>query len=411
MRLIFLLGEIAEWGCSPGWMLSQMQGMQPDEPLELHIDSPGGDTFGGFAIANILKTHRGRKTCVIDGECSSAATFAALACDTVQMRPLSMMLVHFPWVSGASGSAEVMDRHVQNLNAMGDMCVELYRAKTGADEATVRAWMATSVYLPPKQAFQMRLCDEVLTDPATPAQARALLQARSQVQAQAQVYYAKLRPPTATSPAPVPKAAAPAPTTRSQHMDRKQQLEALASAMAHAMTMAQQASESADADVAAAATKMLAEGCLPMAMDTIMTLAKAEGMVEENVSAKAKSVLAVYAAVERLTGVKEGHLGALEAMAHNAATKTSTAQASVDVQVEAEIQRGIKSLKILPKAAAGWRSAIAKGDRSVADLRAWIAAALPAAPQASSDPIVGAPVKEDTTAVTDPAVADMLEGI
>lgn len=416
MRRIFLLGEIAEWGCSPAWLLDQMRGIGPDEPLELHVDSPGGDTFGGFSMANLLKTHRGPKTCVVDGECSSAATFPALACDRVLMRPLSMMLIHHPWVQGASGTAAALDKHIQTLDAMSSMCVELYRNKTGADEQTVRGWMAADAYLTPQQALQMRLCDEILTDAPSPAEARALDQARVQVRAQAQAYLAKRRPPAAApvpTSAPAPKAAAPAPSppkTRIQSMDRMQMIEMWAAACAQMMRCCQMAAESPEADLQMAAGECLADGCMPMMMEKVMSLAKAAGMDEEMAQAKAKTIHAVYAAAQRVTGVKDGLVGALEALQNNANAKAAPAAASVDVAIEAEIQRGIKLCKILPAQAAGWRSNIASGDRTLADLKSFVTIALPAAPKASSEQVHGAAIDLETT-VVDPAVADMIKDL
>lgn len=194
-------------------------------------------------------------------------------------------------------------------------------------------------------------------------------------------------------------------------MDRKPMIESWAAAGALFMSLTQQASESSEADVRDAATKCLAAACMPLCMNEVMTLARAEGMVEEDMAARARSAMSVYAAVERITGVKEGHLGALEALAANAAAKSVPAQASLDALVETELQKGIKALKVLPKAAASWRSAIAKGERTLADLKSWVAVALPAAPQASSDPIVGAPVKDEDGKAVDPVVANILESI
>lgn len=195
-------------------------------------------------------------------------------------------------------------------------------------------------------------------------------------------------------------------------MDRMQMIEMLAMTGAQMMRTLQMASESPDADIQAAAGACLAEGCMPMMMEQVMTLAKAAGMEMDGdqMAAKAKTIHAVYAAAQRVTGVKEGIVGALEALQVNASAKATPAAASVDVAIEAELQRGIKLCKILPAQAAGWRSSIASGDRTVADLKSFVTLALPAAPKASSEQVHGAAIDLETT-VVDPVVADLLKDL
>src|SRR3546814_8255536 len=59
-----------------------------------HISSPGGDVFDGLAILNSLRQHKATVNVVVDGIAASAASFIAMAGDTVKMAPQSVMMIH-----------------------------------------------------------------------------------------------------------------------------------------------------------------------------------------------------------------------------------------------------------------------------------------------------------------------------
>src|SRR5581483_5749692 len=59
--------------------LAQFNGL----PINLRINSPGGDVFEAFAMYNALQRHNAPITVDIDALCASAATVVALAGDKV----------------------------------------------------------------------------------------------------------------------------------------------------------------------------------------------------------------------------------------------------------------------------------------------------------------------------------------
>lgn len=155
----------------------------PGADVMLRINSPGGEVTSGYAIANALKSHAGRKVAVIEGLCASAATFPACACDEVQMYPESFFMVHGPW-GEVSGGPEAMNTQGDLLGKMADLCAAMYSRKSGASESQVREWMARDTWMTPAEAMAAGFCDKILTD-AAPPKARAA----------AQKYMARLRPP------------------------------------------------------------------------------------------------------------------------------------------------------------------------------------------------------------------------
>lgn len=143
----------------------------PDASIQLRINSPGGGVTDGYALANALRMHKGRKVAVVDGLCGSAATFAACACDEIHMHEISLFMVHAPWAE-AAGNSTALAEQGELLDKMADLMAALYRRKTGASDQKVREWMARDTWMTPDDAVAAGFCDRILSDEA-PAQARA----------------------------------------------------------------------------------------------------------------------------------------------------------------------------------------------------------------------------------------------
>lgn len=390
VQRIDLYEEIGGWGTSAQRFCEALRQCKGD--IEIHVNSPGGDVFEGFAIANALKTYQGKKVCVVDGLCASAATFPAMACDEVHMHAQSMLMIHDPW-SSAIGGADDLDAQAKLLRDLTDCMVKLYAAKTNKSDEDIRKMLSDETWLKPDDAKAMGFCDVVL-EKAAKVDARAM--ARFMARFKHPPKGALGEPPKPTQPAPKP----PQPPKRASKMaDRKTLVSLLASGFALMFAKATEAAEHPDQELQAAAKQLLAEDCLPRVISIMQPLAQADGLEESEEMAQA---LSVYQTAKAITGVSEGVNGALEALKKNADSKVSVASASRDVAVDIEISKGIKALKLLPAEGDKWRAAIASGSRTVADLKAFIATALPAAPNASSEPVVGQNVESGDTPTTQP---------
>lgn len=116
--------------------------------LEIHINSCGGSCFGGIAIANLLKTHKGKKTCYIDGLCASIATVIASACDKVYITKNSFFMIHNAWLF-AQGNKEDLRETIAVLEKMDNAILESYakHLKKGIELDTIRDLMEAETWL------------------------------------------------------------------------------------------------------------------------------------------------------------------------------------------------------------------------------------------------------------------------
>lgn len=130
------------------------------KPLNIYINSYGGEVFEGFAIYNSIKNYKGYKTVYIDGIAASISSVIAMAGDKVIMNEASMLMIHN--ASGiAYGNADEMQKVVNALNQINEVIRDVFIAKTHMDESRIQEIMDNETYLKPQECLEMGFCDEV----------------------------------------------------------------------------------------------------------------------------------------------------------------------------------------------------------------------------------------------------------
>lgn len=116
--------------------------------IEVHIASEGGDVFDGIAIYEALKQHPAKVDVIIDSLAASAASFIAMAGDTVKMTRRARMMLHDAAIGGAFGAGTALDMRefAQAVTEMADLLDDLSLNIAGiyADRAggTPEQWRA-----------------------------------------------------------------------------------------------------------------------------------------------------------------------------------------------------------------------------------------------------------------------------
>lgn len=127
-----------------------------DSDLEIHINSAGGDVFAGFAICNMLRSCKGRKTVCIDGLAASVASVIAMAGDEILMPANAYMMIHKAWTAG-TGNADELRKLADTLEKIDEGICTTYlsRAKDGTDAEVLRQKMAAETWLTAAEASEM----------------------------------------------------------------------------------------------------------------------------------------------------------------------------------------------------------------------------------------------------------------
>ncbi|MBQ1537518.1 MAG: Clp protease ClpP, partial [Ruminococcus sp.] len=98
------------------------------QPVDVYINSGGGDVFGALAICSVIGRHLGETRAHIDGIAASAASVIACACDTVDMPAYAQMMIHKPW-TGVRGNVDDLLRACDMLDAAEESIIAVYRGK------------------------------------------------------------------------------------------------------------------------------------------------------------------------------------------------------------------------------------------------------------------------------------------
>lgn len=146
-------------------MLAEVKG----KPLNVHINSVGGNVFEGIAIYNALKQHDADVNVYIDGLAASIASVIACAGKNVYIANGASIMVHD--VSGgfyARGTREEIGRLYQKVMASlenaKESILDIYEAKTGQDRNYLSSLMKEDNYFRGQAAIDLGIATAIIED-------------------------------------------------------------------------------------------------------------------------------------------------------------------------------------------------------------------------------------------------------
>lgn len=129
----------------------------------VRVNSGGGSAFEGAAIYAILKAHAGRVTVRVEGVAASAASLIAMAGAEIVMAEGAMMMIHDP--SGITiGPAAAHQKSAEDLNKIAENYAAVYAARSGQDQAAVRALMLAETWFTAAEAVDAGFADRAAQD-------------------------------------------------------------------------------------------------------------------------------------------------------------------------------------------------------------------------------------------------------
>lgn len=132
-----------------------------DRPVEVQINSPGGDMFEGLAIYNVLREHPKDITVKVMGMAASAASIIAMAGDTIEIGAASFIMIHNCWVV-AVGNRHDMAETAAFLAPFDQAMADVYAQRTGRTAAECAKWMDDETYMSGSIAIDRGFADALL---------------------------------------------------------------------------------------------------------------------------------------------------------------------------------------------------------------------------------------------------------
>lgn len=155
---VFIYDEIGGFGVSVGDFLAQVRELEG--PVNLHLNSPGGDVFDGMAVYAALKRREEPTTVVVDGLAASIASVIALGADKVVMAPKAKMMIHDGWTN-AAGNAQDFRKLVELLDSTSNTIASVYNDKAGGGVDFWRERMQAETWYSAEEALEAGLIDEI----------------------------------------------------------------------------------------------------------------------------------------------------------------------------------------------------------------------------------------------------------
>ena len=156
---IYIFDEIGTYGVTAQDFISEIKGLK-DMPIDLRINSLGGDVFDGMAMYNVIKRREAKTTVYIEGIAASIATIIALGADEVIMAENSLFMIHNAW-GGTSGEAKDMRKTAETLDKITSELTDIYVKKTGLSYDALAEMMDEESWLNAQEAFDLGFIDTI----------------------------------------------------------------------------------------------------------------------------------------------------------------------------------------------------------------------------------------------------------
>ena len=135
-------------------------------PIELHLNTPGGEVFDGIAIYNSLK-QRGDVTVIVDSLAASIGSVIAMAGGKVIMARNSTMMIHDGFGLCVGNAADMLET-AKLLDKTSDNIASIYADRTGKPAGHWREQMRAETWLSAEETVAAGLADEVQGAKAVP---------------------------------------------------------------------------------------------------------------------------------------------------------------------------------------------------------------------------------------------------
>ena len=163
-RVLTISGTIAE----DSWVddevtpqVFQDELSQGKGPIDLWLNSPGGDCVAASLIYTMLMNYPDDVNVKIDGIAASAASVIAMAGTKVSMAPTAMIMIHNP-LTIVGGQKEDLDQAAQMLAETKESIINAYELKTNLPRAKISTMMDNETWMNVNKAIELGFADEML---------------------------------------------------------------------------------------------------------------------------------------------------------------------------------------------------------------------------------------------------------
>jgi ATP-dependent protease ClpP protease subunit len=164
---VMVYDEIGFWGITAQDFINDLK--QVSGPIDLHLNSPGGEVWDGIAIHSYL-SGRGDVTTYVDSLAASIASVIAMAGTEIVMGRNASMMIHDGF-GLVIGNAADMREQADLLERVSDNIASIYADRTGKPKDGWRAAMLAETWYIGQEAVDAGLADRLAANGAAPEHA------------------------------------------------------------------------------------------------------------------------------------------------------------------------------------------------------------------------------------------------
>ena len=165
-RTIFVSGEVnSELAVRVNRQLLAMERGNPNLPILLWIDCPGGEVYSGFSMYDTIQFIEPRVISVVSGLAASMGSVIALAAEKEDRFsfPNAKLLIHQPLMGGVMrGQASDLEIHAKDIISLKKKMHRLYAERTGTSEARFVELMERDRWVDPEEAIELGLISKIV---------------------------------------------------------------------------------------------------------------------------------------------------------------------------------------------------------------------------------------------------------
>lgn len=139
---------------------TQLDELSP-KPLDIHIDSPGGDVYEGYAIASAIQRYEGETCSYIDGMAASAASYIALMSDRIVMNEYAHLMIHRS-TGGGYGDRDFFRNFADRLEMIDETTASIIEKRSCLSHEEVCDAIDAETWYTAEEAELAGMCDEII---------------------------------------------------------------------------------------------------------------------------------------------------------------------------------------------------------------------------------------------------------
>ena len=136
----------------------------PEAPITVFINSPGGEMFSGYAIFDTLRFISCPITTIVTGFAASMGSILSLAADKGRRfaMPQAKILIHQPLLMGYQGRAADCEIQAREILKTREHLINLYCEYTGRDYDEIKQAIDRDNWFTAEEALDFGLLDRVI---------------------------------------------------------------------------------------------------------------------------------------------------------------------------------------------------------------------------------------------------------